>query len=79
MTKVTELLEIAKNLPTDPGVYRFFNKEGVIIYVGKAKNLKKRVCSYFLTSTNHNNKTKRLIQNIEHIKFNFLKLFKRNN
>ncbi|WP_290699991.1 GIY-YIG nuclease family protein, partial [Lacinutrix sp.] len=36
-----------KTLPNSPGVYQYFNTEGVIIYVGKAKNLKKRVTSYF--------------------------------
>jgi len=36
-----------KNLPTSPGVYQFFNKNGKVIYVGKAKNLKNRVRSYF--------------------------------
>ena len=35
------------NLPKDPGIYRFFNKNGQIIYIGKAKSLKSRVCSYF--------------------------------
>jgi len=41
------LENILKNLPSSAGVYQFFNKEGTIIYVGKAKNLKKRVLSYF--------------------------------
>ena len=36
-----------KNLPTSPGVYQFLNKNGKVIYVGKAKNLKNRVRSYF--------------------------------
>ncbi|MCL6495806.1 MAG: GIY-YIG nuclease family protein, partial [Ignavibacterium sp.] len=36
-----------KNLPSLPGVYQFLNKNGKIIYVGKAKNLKNRVRSYF--------------------------------
>ena len=36
-----------KNLPSSPGVYQFFNKNGKVIYVGKAKNLKNRVKSYF--------------------------------
>ena len=36
-----------KNLPSSPGVYQFFNKNGKVIYVGKAKNLKNRVRSYF--------------------------------
>jgi len=38
---------IISNLPDSPGVYQFLNDEGTIIYIGKAKNLKKRVSSYF--------------------------------
>lgn len=69
MSRVQNLLNIAKELPQDPGVYRYFDAEGTIIYVGKAKNLRKRVTSYFQTSTQHNNKTKRLIQKIASIKY----------
>jgi len=45
---VNETLQhIINNLPDSPGVYQFLNNEGTIIYIGKAKNLKKRVSSYF--------------------------------
>ena len=41
------LLDIVKSLPENPGVYQYFDKHGKIIYIGKAKNLRKRVFSYF--------------------------------
>ncbi|MGL4853243.1 MAG: excinuclease ABC subunit UvrC [Phocaeicola sp.] len=43
----THLKGIVSNLPETPGIYQYFDKEGTIIYVGKAKNLKRRVSSYF--------------------------------
>ncbi len=56
-----------QTLPDGPGVYQFFNKDGKIIYVGKAKNLKKRVSSYF--HKNHEyGKTRVLVKKIESIK-----------
>ena len=54
-------------MPTQPGVYQFLNKENKIIYVGKAKNLKKRVSSYF-RGTISSRKTKNLVKNIAEIK-----------
>ncbi len=54
------------NLTEKPGVYRMYNADKVVIYVGKAKNLKKRVSSYFRTSVN-SNKTIALVNNIAHI------------
>ncbi|MBU3011668.1 excinuclease ABC subunit UvrC [Polaribacter vadi] len=56
-----------KTLPNSPGVYQYFDKEDVIIYVGKAKNLKKRVASYF-TKTHENGKTRVLVKKIVRIK-----------
>ena len=49
----------AKSLPEEPGVYQFFDKDNEIIYIGKAKNLKKRVSSYF-TKSHDTNKLKLL-------------------
>lgn len=55
-----------KSLPEDPGIYKFFDKSNNIIYVGKAKNLKKRVLSYF--NKNHvNHKTELLVKQINKI------------
>ncbi|MDN3687963.1 excinuclease ABC subunit UvrC [Cyclobacterium jeungdonense] len=54
-------------LPDLPGVYRYYNKEGVLIYVGKAKSLKKRVGSYFSKSTGLNQKTRRMVREIQTI------------
>ena len=56
-----------KTLPNAPGVYLYFDNEDVIIYVGKAKNLKKRVKSYF-TKTHENGKTRVLVKKITNIK-----------
>ncbi len=57
------------NLPSDAGIYKFFDKENTIIYVGKAKNLKNRVSSYFTDSKQHSRKTLRLVSQIIHIEF----------
>jgi excinuclease ABC subunit C len=59
-------------LPTDPGIYMMKNKEGRIIYIGKAKNLRKRVLSYFTQGHSHdltNWKTMKLIRKIQDIDF----------
>lgn len=61
-------LEVSiKSLPNMPGVYQYFDKNGKILYVGKAKDLKKRVSSYF-TKTHENGKTRVLVKKIAEIK-----------
>ena len=55
-------------LPLLPGVYQFLNRDGEIIYVGKAKSLRKRVSSYFVQSKEHSAKVKVLVRQIEAIK-----------
>ena len=53
-----------KTLPIEPGVYQFFDKEDRVIYIGKAKNLKRRVASYF-TKVHENAKTRVLVKKID--------------
>lgn len=62
------LKNIIQNIPEKPGCYQYFDDKGTIIYVGKAKNLKKRVSSYF--SKNHDSpKTRILVSKIRDIKY----------
>jgi excinuclease ABC subunit C len=63
------LAEFVRNLPHEPGIYKYIDAEGVIIYVGKAKNLRNRVSSYFLKSNQHSLKTRRLVQEIHRIEY----------
>ena len=55
------------SLPDNPGVYQFFDSEGIILYVGKAKNLKKRVSSYF-TKKQEYGKTRVMVKKIRSIR-----------
>ena len=57
-----------KTIPTDPGVYQYFDEKGEIIYVGKAKNLKRRVSSYF-NKQQQSRKVSVLVSRIADIKF----------
>ena len=59
---------IVLNLPSTPGIYQYLNKEGVIIYVGKAKNLKRRVYSYF-SKEHQSAKTHILVSKIADIRY----------
>ncbi|MCB9252379.1 MAG: excinuclease ABC subunit C [Flavobacteriales bacterium] len=56
-------------LPGKPGIYKYFNSEGKIIYIGKAKNIKKRVSSYFTKQQFENRKTEILVSKIADLEF----------
>jgi excinuclease ABC subunit C len=56
-------------LPGQPGIYKYLGEQGEIIYIGKAKDLKKRVTSYFVNSQQHTNRIKRMIHVIRKIEF----------
>lgn len=64
-----DLQEKLNNLPGKPGVYLYKNAQGKIIYIGKAKNLRNRVRSYFHDSAQHSPKTRHLVRDIADIEF----------
>lgn len=64
-----EIMNIVHNMPEGPGVYKYFNSKGKIIYVGKAKNLKRRVSSYFNKDHSKTLKTKLLVENIDKLEY----------
>lgn len=59
---------IVQNLPEKPGCYQYLDEQGTVIYVGKAKNLKRRVSSYFIKE-NQTNKTRMLVSRIADLKY----------
>ena len=69
MNSSVKLNAIISSLPDKPGIYQYFDEEGNIIYIGKAKNLKKRVASYFNKDTYENGKTAVLARKIVDLKY----------
>ena len=59
---------IVQNLPEKPGCYQYLDEQGTVIYVGKAKNLKRRVSSYFIKE-NQTDKTRMLVSRISDLKY----------
>jgi excinuclease ABC subunit C len=64
-----DLKDFVSSLPDSPGIYRYYSKEGDLIYVGKAKSLKKRVSNYFNKQSQYNRKTEKLVSEINKIEF----------
>lgn len=60
--------QISHTLPTAPGIYKYYDRNEELLYVGKAKNIRKRVSSYF-TKNNASRKTQELVRRIEKIEF----------
>lgn len=69
MTENDEIKFYLEGLPNNPGIYKFIDKNGDIIYIGKAKNIKKRVGNYFVKSKSQNNKIHVLVKNISKIEY----------
>jgi excinuclease ABC subunit C len=65
----SKIKDLVINLPEDPGIYKFFDETEELIYVGKAKNIKKRVSNYFNKLSHLDNKTRRLVSQIRKIEF----------
>jgi len=65
---INYLKSLVEIIPEKPGIYQFINKQGDILYIGKARNLKKRVSSYFTRGRFENNKLKILVRKVADIK-----------
>ena len=63
------LKTIIASLPDSPGIYKYFDKDGTLIYIGKAKSLKKRVSSYFNKNQHENRKTAIMVSRIVDLQF----------
>lgn len=70
MRNIINFKEEVKKLPDMPGVYIMKDAQGEIIYIGKAKNLKNRVSSYFMNDSGHTEKVKKMVSNIS--KFDYI-------
>lgn len=68
MPAPTHIEELIKNIPNKAGIYQYYDKKETLLYIGKAKKLKKRVSSYF-TKTQEHGKTRVLVSKIQDIKY----------
>ena len=67
MQQLTFTRNEVHRLPSKPGIYKFYSDRGILIYVGKAKDLKKRVASYFQKNLSVGRKTRKLVNETAHI------------
>jgi excinuclease ABC subunit C len=67
--KAKKLKDTLKKIPNLPGIYKMIDEENRVIYLGKAKNLKNRVKSYFQKNYSHSSRTKVLLEKVENIEF----------
>ena len=67
--KLAELKAKANRLPLTAGVYIMKDKNGAVIYIGKAKALKNRVTQYFGTGNQHTEKVKRMVSNVDDFEY----------
>jgi excinuclease ABC subunit C len=65
----SHLQEILAQMPESPGVYQYFDSKGSLLYIGKAKNLKKRVKSYFLSGKSHSYRIATMVAKIHDIRY----------
>lgn len=71
MSEQPSLEAIIKNLPKNPGVYRYYDKEGKLLYIGKAKNLKNRVSSYFVHK-DHSYRIQLMVRKIHTVEYSIV-------
>ncbi len=69
MLEKEAIRSLLKELPSSPGVYRFYSNENELIYVGKAKSLRKRVANYFTNKKNLDQKTRSMVRKIHHAEY----------
>jgi len=68
MPALTHITELIKNIPNKAGIYQYYDKKATLLYIGKAKNLKTRISSYF-TKTQEHGRTRALVSKIQDIKY----------
>src|SRR5688572_2900061 len=66
---MSELRLQVRNMPQSPGVYKYYDADGNLLYIGKARNLKKRVASYFVNKADHSHRIRLMVSKIRKIEY----------